>query len=78
MIKVTIFNINGFLQTVNDCSGAVNLLQPDGRREDINKQYWAQSRLTRRFQEQNGYLSLALDIPTPKDYFKIVNYAIGS
>lgn len=76
MIKVTIFNISEFLQTVNDCSGAIYLLQPDGRTEDI-KQYWAQSRLFSRFREQNGYLKLTLDIPCPKDYFKIVNQTIG-
>ena len=42
MIKLNILNMNGFLQIVNQCSGAVNAIFPDGKRRDLNKSYAAQ------------------------------------
>ena len=78
MFKVTILNINDFLKTVNDCHGTVNLLHSDGRCEDLTSQFRAQSSLVRSFQEQGGYLRLALDVQNPKDYMKIVNQGISN
>ncbi len=77
MIKLNIFDMEGFLQAVNGCSGAVKLLHPDGRKETINHQYGMQNELLQRYRENENYLRLSLDIPTPKDYLRIVFFAIG-
>jgi len=77
MIKLNILNMKNFLQTVNECSGIVNLLYPDGRKENINKQYEVQNQLLQKYKENKNYLPLSLDIPTPKDYISIVSYYAG-
>jgi len=78
VIKLNILkNMNGFLQAVNECDGPINLLGPDGRKENINQQYGIQNELLQKYIENKNYLQLSLDIPTPKDYMKIVFFAIG-
>lgn len=78
MIKLNILkNLEGFLQAVNECSGAVNLLHPGGGKENINKQYGIQNQLLQKYRENDDYLQLALNIPTPKDYMRIIYFAIG-
>ncbi len=77
MIKLNIINMDNFLQTVDECEGAVNLLHPDGRKENINKQYGTQSELVEKYRENKNYLQLSLDIPTPRDYMSIVFFSIG-
>ncbi|MFQ7228741.1 ribonuclease HII [Enterocloster bolteae] len=54
MIKLNILNMNGFLQIVNQCSGAVNAIFPDGKRRDLNKSYAAQKVLWDQFRENQG------------------------
>ena len=65
MIKLTILNMNGFLQIVNQCSGAVNAVCPDGKWRDINKSYAAQKVLWDQFREK------------PEDYVRIVYHHIS-
>ncbi len=77
MVKLKIFNMKNFLETVNECSGTVNLLYPDGNKENINRQVGIQNELLHKYQENKGCLLLSLDIPTPKDYFRIVYFTIG-
>ena len=77
MIKLNILNMKNFLQTVNACSGAVNMLYPDGRKEDNNKHYGIQNQLLQKYRENKNCLLLSLDIPTPKDYMSIVSYYAG-
>lgn len=77
MVKLKIFNMKNFLETVNECSGAVNLLCPDGSKENINRQVRIQNELLHKHRENKGCLQLSLDIPTPKDYFRIVYFTIG-
>lgn len=77
MIKLNILNMGSFLQAVNRCSGAVNLLHPDGRKENINKQYGIQKMLFQKYRENKNCLRLSLNIPTLKDYVSIVYYYTG-
>lgn len=78
MFKLDVFQLDSFLNTVNECSGAVNLLEPDGTKEDLNKNYYAQEDLQQQFVANQSYLRLTLDIPCPKDYMKIVTSSISS
>ncbi|WP_242952295.1 hypothetical protein [Anaerocolumna xylanovorans] len=64
------------MQVVNSCKDAVNIIQPDGRKEDINKKYDIQRGLQNRYHENRGRLPLSLDIPNSKDYLRIVYYSI--
>lgn len=77
MINLNILNMKNFLQTVNACSGMVNLLYPDGRKENINKQHEIQNELLQKYRENKNCLRLTLDIPNPKDYMSIVSYYAG-
>ena len=77
MVKLKIFNMKTFLETVNECSGVVNLLYPDGSEENINKEYGIQNELLQRHRENKGFLHLSLNIPTVEDYFRIVYFTIG-
>lgn len=78
MIKLTVYNAKEFFQAVNGCSGAVYLIHEDGKRENLNKQYDLQQELQRKHKENKNYLKLALDLPNPKDYLRIVYYSIGN
>lgn len=66
-----------FLQKVNECNGLVNLLHPDGRKENINKQYGIQEELLQKYRENKNSLRLSLDLPNFKDYMSIVSYYAG-
>lgn len=77
MIKLGIFNMNRFLQTVNNCTGVVNLLYPDGRKENINKRYDLQRMLCQQHREGKKYLRLSLEIPEPGDYLDVIFFSIG-
>lgn len=77
MIKLNILNMEGFLETVNECSGVVNLLYPDGRRKNINKQYEIQDELLKEYRKNKNRLQLSLDVQDPKDYINIVSYYAG-
>ncbi|EGO65942.1 hypothetical protein [Acetonema longum] len=77
MVKLSVFNMKNFLQTVNECSGAVNLLHPDGKKENINKQYSLQNELLQKHREHKGCLRLSLDIQAYKDYMRIVYFTLG-
>ena len=67
MVMLNIWNMKNCLQRVNMCSGAVNLLYPDGRKEDMNKQYGLQNQLLQKHRENKNHLQLSLDIPDSKD-----------
>ena len=60
------------------CSGAVNLLYPDGRKEDMNKQYGLQNQLLQKHRENKNHLQLSLDIPDSKDYMSVISYYVGN
>lgn len=77
MIKLNILNMNDFLQTVNSCSGAVNILYPDRQKENINKQCEIQRKLWQQYKDNGKQLKLSLEIPKPGDYMKMVCYYAG-
>lgn len=78
MIKFRIFNLEGFLKTVDGCAGAVYTVGPKGRECNINKNAAAKKELMERFLKGGRYLLLSLDIPEPRDYFKIITYYISN
>lgn len=77
MIKLNILNMKKFLKTVNECSGTVNLVSENGRKENINKQYDVQKRLLQQFQQNRNSLKITLEIPVPSDFLSIVSYYAG-
>ncbi len=77
VMKLTILNLNNFLETVNACTGKVNMLCQDGKRVDINKEEAVQDGLRRQYQQNKNCLQVVLEIPNPKDYMSIVSYYAG-
>jgi len=77
IIKLNIYNIKDFFHTINECKDNINLLHPDGRKENIKQQYLIQNELLRRYKENKNRLSIALDVPNPKDYMSVVFYYAG-
>lgn len=77
MIRMNVFRIEQFLQAVNECKGPVHLLHDNGKKENINKHYEAQSRLIQAHRQNKRCLHVALEIPTPRDYMEIVNFTLG-
>lgn len=73
MMKLRILNMKNFLAAVNDCEGPVNLVHPDGWRENINKQYYVQKLLTEEYIENGNYLKLRLEVPGSRDYMRLVS-----
>ena len=51
MMKLRILNMKEFLKTVNGCEGPVYLVDSDGRRENVNKEYGTQSDCRRNIRE---------------------------
>lgn len=76
MIKLKILNMKHFLNTINDCTGQVYMIDSNGQRFSIC-QADAQAKLLRRYQEQKKQLQITLDIPNPTDYLSIVSYYAG-
>ena len=77
MIKVNILNLKNFLETINQCSGRVLNLLPDGTRRDINKQYSIQRELEREYIENGRCLPMTLEFDDPGDYLDVVAYYAG-
>lgn len=77
MFKYDIFNMKEFLKAINECEGAVNMIEPNGLKKNINNRQDIQSELMKRYKKNKNCLSICLDIPEQKDYFSIVCYAIG-
>lgn len=66
MVKLNILNMKNFLDTVNSYSGKVNMLCPDGKKQNINGE-----------EKIQGSLRLVLEVPNPTDYMNIVSYYAG-
>ena len=77
MIKVKILNMKNFLKAVNQCSGQVTAVAPDGEKTVINKYFTAQRRLKDQFKDNKNCLPLNLEFDTPEDYLRIVSYYAG-
>lgn len=77
VIRLNILNLNNFLDTVNACTGNVNMLCPDGKKVNINREEKVQNSLWQQYRQNKNYLRLVLEIPSPKDYLNIVSYYAG-
>ena len=77
MIKLNILNMEKFLQKVNQCEDTVMFLHPDGRKENLNKQYTVQKELLQKFKENKNSLRISLDIRNARDYMSIISYYTG-
>ncbi len=51
MVKLNILNMKNFLDTVNSCSGKVNMLCPDGKKQNINGEEKIQGSLWRQYSQ---------------------------
>lgn len=77
MIKLNILDMGNFLNTVNTCTGKINILCPDGKKVNINREDRIQNSLWQQYRQNNNCLHLALEILNPKDYMSIVSYYAG-
>lgn len=77
MLKLNVLNLERFLEVVNGCHSAINMVCADGRKENINKQDSIQRELQVRYDKNKGSLPITLEIPDYKDYLSIVYYYIG-
>ena len=77
MIKVNILNLNGFLETVNQCSGSVMILCPNGNNMDITRQYLVQKELEKQYEKNGKCLPLTLSFEKPNDFMADVSYYAG-
>ncbi len=69
--------MENFLQVINECRGAINLLTQGNKRENINGQYGIQSELLKKYKKNKNFLQLSLDIANLKDYTDIVFFTIA-
>lgn len=77
VIKLNILDLKNFLNVVNSCTGKVNMLCPDGKKMNINREEKVQNGLWRQYRQNKNSLRLVLEIPIPKDYMSIVSYYAG-
>ena len=77
MVKLNILNMKNFLDTVNSSSGKVNMLCPDGKKQNINGEEKIQGSLWRQYSQNKNCLRLVLEVPNPTDYMNIVSYYAG-
>ena len=77
VVKMSILNMKNFLDTVNACTGKVNMLCPNGRELNINGEEKIQGGLWRQYFQNKNCLRLVLEIPNPADYMNIVSYYAG-
>ena len=77
MVKLNILNMKNFLDTVNSCSGKVNMLCPYGKKQtSMGKKRYRVS-LWRQYSQNKNCLRLVLEVPNPTDYMNIVSYYAG-
>ena len=55
VVKLNILNMKNFLDTVNSCSGKVNMLCPDGKKQNINGEEKIQGSLWRQYSKNKNY-----------------------
>ena len=60
MMKLKILDMKEFLKAVNGCTGPVQIVDSDGRKENINKEYGIQAKLQAEYQRNRKILSLCL------------------
>ncbi|MFG6337985.1 MAG: ribonuclease HII [Lachnospiraceae bacterium] len=77
MVKLNILDMKNFLNTVNACTGKVNVLCPDGKKVNICREEGVQNSLWQQFFRNKNSLRIILDIGNPKDYMSIVSYYVG-
>lgn len=77
MIKVNILNLKNFLKTVNQCHGRIMVLEPNGQKTNITRQYSIQHEMERQFQKNGKCLPLTLFFDEPKDYMAVISYYAG-
>lgn len=77
MVKLNILNLENFLNTVNACTGKVNMLCPDGKKVDIKGKENVQNNLWRQYRQNQNCLRIVLEILNPTDYMSIVSYYAG-
>lgn len=77
MMKLNILNLKNFLNTVNACTGRINMLCPDGSKVNINGKEKLQDSLWQQYRQNKNCLPLVLEIPDLKDYMNIVSYYAG-
>ncbi len=77
VLKLNILDMKNFLDTVNACTGKINMLCPDGKKLDINGEEKIQESLWQQYFQNKNCLRLVLEIPTPTDYMNIVSYYAG-
>lgn len=77
MVKLNILNLKRFLETVNACTGSVNMLCQDGKKVNINRAERVQEGLRQQYGQNGNSLKITLEIPNPKDYMSIVSYYAG-
>lgn len=77
VLKLNVIKINEFLEVVNDCIGPIHLLSAESNKTNIHQNKIEQSDLENKHRLNGKFLSVCLDIPKTKDYFKIVNFTIG-
>lgn len=77
VVKLNILNMKNFLDTVNACTGKVNMLCPDGKKRNINGEEKVQGSLWRQYRQNKKCLRLVLEIPNSTDYMSIVSYYAG-
>ena len=62
-------DMKNFLDTVNACTGKVNMLCSDGKRVNINREDELQGSLWQQFLKNKNSLRIILDIGNPKDEY---------
>lgn len=77
MMKLRILNMNGFLDVVNACCGAVYVVAAGGQKRDIRGNAVFQRYLLGEHRRGGGSLCLTLDVPQPSDYMDVVCWYIG-
>ena len=78
MMKLRILNMNGFLDVVNACRGAVYVVAAGGQKRDIRGNAVFQRYLLGEHRRGGGSLCLTLDVPQPSDYMDVVCWYIGA
>lgn len=71
MLKLTTMNLKGFLTELAACCGGVTA---EIAGDPVNLNNTAQ---LRRMYEQDGSLTLELNVSSPKDYMRLACFAIG-
>ena len=77
MMKIYVYNMQHFIETVDSCEGPVKMVTSDGIFEDLRGNEFLQNILSSFHAGHTSAMPLNLNVQVTKDYMRLVYFMMG-